>query len=202
MRRKDKQVADVSVLHDLMNSVDTAYLAVMQADGYPRAIPLNFAWLDDTVYFHGARGGEKYELLQKSPPVSMCIAQELSVIPPEMLGNQACEATQFYRSAMIYGHAALVDDEKEKIRSLRALLIKHGAEEQSLRHYGTDTESRSKTAATAVFKLPMERWVLKENLGAQLEHEMRMKVMKTLEQGDPADKLTARYMAEAMELNR
>jgi nitroimidazol reductase NimA-like FMN-containing flavoprotein (pyridoxamine 5'-phosphate oxidase superfamily) len=195
MRRSDKEVKDQSVLYDLLDEVLVGYLAIIQSDGTPRAIPLNFVHIDGNLYFHGARGGEKYEVLRNNPKISFCVVQELSYIPSHFIGQGPCEASHFYRSAMIYGSGVIIDDSETERDVLTALLEKYqpGRVENKFDFSVPTHEIGVKT--TAVFRLTMDSWKVKENIGAYLSTSARDRVIKNLEaSNDPVARLTATLM--------
>ncbi len=72
MRRKDREVTDLTKITDILNRCNTIRLGIHGTD-YPYVVPLSFGLeiIDNTpiVYFHCAQEGLKIELLEKSPNV-------------------------------------------------------------------------------------------------------------------------------------
>lgn len=181
MRRSDKESLDKAVFTELMEKEKVGHLAIIQPDGVPRSIPLNFVYLGGALYFHGARSGEKFEAISREPSVSFSVSQVLSYIPSHFLGSDPCEATHYYRSALVYGEASVVAEHVEKRRALTALMEKYqpGIEGND---FSRSSEKKDRNVErTAVFKLNAERIVLKVNLGADLPETGRRELCQKLE---------------------
>jgi nitroimidazol reductase NimA-like FMN-containing flavoprotein (pyridoxamine 5'-phosphate oxidase superfamily) len=64
MRRQELACDDPALFREAADRCEVGYLGLVTADGTPRVVPLNFAALDTTIYFHGALAGEKHDLLR------------------------------------------------------------------------------------------------------------------------------------------
>ena len=68
MRRKDREVTDLSEIIEIMKNCDVCRLA-LNDDGFPYILPLNFGMAVNedkiTLYFHSALEGYKVGLIQK-----------------------------------------------------------------------------------------------------------------------------------------
>lgn len=87
-------------------------------DNTAYGLPLSLA-SDDNVnwYFHSALEGEKLDALKNNPNV--CLSAVTRCIPT--VGPKDGSFTMQYRSAIAFGKAEIVDDEKEKIHALRLI---------------------------------------------------------------------------------
>ena len=61
MRKKKKEIHNRAVIDKLLNTCPVGRLGTIGKDGYPRIKPLNFVYLDGTIYFHSAKEGEKID---------------------------------------------------------------------------------------------------------------------------------------------
>ena len=87
-------------------------------DGTAYGLPLSLASTDDnTWYFHCAPEGDKLEAIASHPEV--CLSAVTKCAPT--VGPKDGSFTLQYRSAVAFGRAAIVTDEKEKIEALRAI---------------------------------------------------------------------------------
>ncbi|WP_337588354.1 pyridoxamine 5'-phosphate oxidase family protein [Paenibacillus gorillae] len=98
MRRKELAVDNQEDIEQFLAEMSFGVLATVSADGFPAATPLNFVFTNGSIYFHGARAGEKIANLSKRPNVTFCVAKEYAIIPsyytdPEL----ACPATAFFQ---------------------------------------------------------------------------------------------------------
>jgi uncharacterized protein len=100
-------------------------IAMVDPEGKPYVIPMNFGYADDHVYFHGSATGKKVDVLKNQADV--CIAfstdHELRYVDEEV----ACSWSMRYRSVLVYGKAQIVEDPDEKINILN-IIMSHYAE--------------------------------------------------------------------------
>ena len=113
MRRKDRELKEEEAYAVLREGGD-GVLATLGEDGYPYAVPMNHALADGALYLHSALSGHKLENLAHCDLVSYCVVTAREVVPAELSTN--------YRSAVVFGRAALVTEPGEKRRGLMALL--------------------------------------------------------------------------------
>ncbi|MCG8615654.1 MAG: pyridoxamine 5'-phosphate oxidase family protein [Desulfobacterales bacterium] len=111
MRRKDKAMSDEAAV-EILKSGDTGILATAGEDGFPYAVPLNYAYHDNAIYFHCALDGHKIDNMRFNPKVSFCVTGDTSLVPEEF-------STRF-KSVVIFGTAeeALDEDKREGLRIL------------------------------------------------------------------------------------
>ena len=74
MRRNDREITDSQEILSIVNECKVIRLAMLDEQGLPYIIPLNFGYrfADGvfTFYCHSAREGRKLELLRRDPRVS------------------------------------------------------------------------------------------------------------------------------------
>lgn len=130
MRRKEFEKYEEKEYLDLMQEEQVGQLGVIDKNGYPRIIPVNFVLYNGNIYFHGALEGEKYELLKENPKVTFSVYQPFSYIPSYFISNIACQATIFFKSVHIRGTGSLVEDYNDKIKVVIKLMEKHQPEKK------------------------------------------------------------------------
>ena len=129
MRRSECESRDPELFAELAADVEVGQLGILTADGTPRVIPLNFAAVGETVYFHGALVGEKYEQVLADARCSFSIVKPYSLVPSYWTApRHACPATHFFKSLEIRGRCDLVDDLDEKAGALQAIMEKYQPE--------------------------------------------------------------------------
>ena len=74
----------------------------MISDGEPYVVPLNFVYMDNTVYFHCSSRGRKHEVLANRCRV--CLEFDL------MHGISSEKADTFYTSVIAWGNAEIIRD--------------------------------------------------------------------------------------------
>ncbi len=144
MRRKEKQLSSNDTVKIIMNA-EFGNLATLGQDGYPYAVPLNYAYENGAIYVHSAKAGNKLENILQHNKVCFSIVG-YSKLLPEKFDTE-------YDSAVIYGRAVEVTDEAEKKQALALLIEKYsgGYLEQGMAYI----EKSNK--ATAVIKIEIEK---------------------------------------------
>jgi nitroimidazol reductase NimA-like FMN-containing flavoprotein (pyridoxamine 5'-phosphate oxidase superfamily) len=85
-------------------------------DGQPFVIPTSFARIGDELYIHGSAASRMLRTLSGSVPV--CVA--VTLVDGLVLARSAFHHSINYRSVVILGQAALVEDLGQKRRALEA----------------------------------------------------------------------------------
>jgi len=109
MRRKNQLLPESETIR-IFETCPTGILAVHGDDGYPYAVPLNFAYKDGRIYFHCAREGHKLDGLRQDSRISFCVVEEDRIVP-RLLATD-------YRSAIAFGRAKVLTDDGEIRRAL------------------------------------------------------------------------------------
>jgi nitroimidazol reductase NimA-like FMN-containing flavoprotein (pyridoxamine 5'-phosphate oxidase superfamily) len=95
-------------------------VSMVDPEGKPYVIPMNFGYADDHVYFHGSAKGKKIDVLKNQSDVciSFTTDHELRYVTEEV----ACSWSMRYRSVLVYGKAVFVVDPEEKINILNIFM--------------------------------------------------------------------------------
>lgn len=116
MRRKDRQMPE-AFAWEVVDKCEYAFLAMTAEDGSPYGLPVTIVRSGREIYFHSALEGRKVECLRRSPRVCLSCVGDTRVPPGKF--------TTLFESAVIFGTAAEVTGEDEKIRALRLLCQRH-----------------------------------------------------------------------------
>ena len=128
MRRKDREITDLSEIFGILNRCDTVRIA-MQG---PYVVPVSFgAELVDgkvAVYFHCAREGLKIDLLKANPKV--CVEGDIFIrTEPTDHG-----ITTRYESVIGFGTCRFLEEKAEIIHALKVLTEHYGYDDYDLAH--------------------------------------------------------------------
>jgi len=130
MRRKDREVADMADIIEIMARCDVCRLA-FAVENIPYIVPMNFGmdYQDDrlTLFFHSAKSGKKLDMLAANP--SVCF--EMDGQHHLVTGEKACDYSMTYESIIGYGKLSVCDEKEEKIHGLRQLMINYGRKENN-----------------------------------------------------------------------
>ena len=73
MIRYDREVKELELICAMLDLMNTVHLGMIDEDGYPYVVPLNFGYeIKDNklcIYTHFSKRGHKLELLRKNPKV-------------------------------------------------------------------------------------------------------------------------------------
>lgn len=156
MRRAKKEIQDKGVVDNFLHTCPVGRLGTIGKDGYPRIKPINFFYNNGKIYFHSAREGEKIDDIVRDSRVAFEIDEPLGYVKSV---NNPCSAKYLYRSIIIKGRAAIVDDNGERLLALRSLMEKYQPEGG----YGDFLPEKLKI--TAVIRIDIEEITAKEDVG-------------------------------------
>ena len=155
MRRKDREVTDPIKIADIISRCTCLRIGFCD-DGEVYIVPLNFGYevKDETYtfYFHGAKAGRKFDLIQKNPYVGfeMDTNYELSA------SDIACGCSAYFQSIIGNGTMHIVSDDEEKELGL-SRIMEHNT---GKREWAFDEK---RVNAVAVFKLEVTKMSCKEH---------------------------------------
>lgn len=144
MRRKDREISDRSEIDEILDRAETLVLSLWDGEE-PYAVPVNFVRVGTDLYFHCAREGRKLDIIAERPRICFTAVAEARV----ETGAEPCDCTTYYRSAVGWGSAAVLEDPAEKAAALAALNRKHGAPDGPF--------PPQMLAATAVVRIAVDR---------------------------------------------
>ena len=110
MRRKDSELSLESTC-EILESNNYAVVSLIDAEGMPYGVALDYIYKEDCLYFHGAKEGRKADAMKKNPRACAVILGETKVIP-NRFGRE-------YVSAVAEGPITLIDDPEQKRKVMR-----------------------------------------------------------------------------------
>jgi nitroimidazol reductase NimA-like FMN-containing flavoprotein (pyridoxamine 5'-phosphate oxidase superfamily)/ribosomal protein S18 acetylase RimI-like enzyme len=181
----------------LLARAEVVHLATTTPDGEPVLRALDAAVLDDGVYFHGARAGEKARCLGRPAVVS---AEEVVVHLPSWMihPTHACPASTLYRSVQVHGTLREVTEPAEKARALEALMHRWQPEGRYDPIDPADPHYAGELRGVLVFAVPYERVDGKDKLGQNRTPEELQAILAGLwQRGLPGDAAALEVVREA-----
>lgn len=115
MRKKNREI-NMEGAWRCFDEAPYATLGLATPKGDPYLVALSMARIQETIYFHCAMAGQKWEMLQENSNV--CI----SAISRAIVKEEAFSVG--YESCTIQGVASIVEDPKEKLEALYAICEK------------------------------------------------------------------------------
>lgn len=115
IRRKEKRMSREECM-DVLNKAEYGVLSTISEDDTPYGVPMNFACVDDAVYFHCATAGHRLENLAYNDNACFNVVDSV-VLMADQFNTQ-------YRSVTIFGKVEKVESADEKRKGLTALVEK------------------------------------------------------------------------------
>lgn len=120
MRRRNCALS-TETAEKILRDGDFGVLALSGDDGYPYAVPINYAFADGKIYFHSAKTGHKLDAMRNNDKASFCVVARHDVIAEEF--------TTYFVSAIAFGRIKIIEDNDvtEKRHALELLADKYSA---------------------------------------------------------------------------
>ncbi len=118
MRRVDRKLED-SLTMELLQRGGFGVLSVIDPQGRPYGVPLNYVVMNGDIYMHAAVEGKKLQCIAGNPSVCFTVVGAVEVLPAQFSTR--------YESVIIFGEAAVVGDEQEKRSVLLEFVRKFSA---------------------------------------------------------------------------
>lgn len=115
--RRIRQQLSTEETEKILKNATAGVLGVCGDDGYPYTVPISYVYAAGKIYFHSALKGHKIDAIRRNPKVSFCVIDTDNIKPQEF--------TTYFRSAIAFGHARIIDDEAEKLYTLRLLASRY-----------------------------------------------------------------------------
>lgn len=117
MRRKLQHIPHDECL-EMLRDGQYGTLGVHGAHGYPYAVPMNYALLDNgeempLICMHSAREGHKIDAIVNDPKVCFTVVGQSLVVPDRV--------TDHFQSVIAFGRAWVEDDPQIRLDALHAL---------------------------------------------------------------------------------
>jgi len=195
MRKKAFKVTDKRLISAMLDESGFGVLAL--GGEHPYAVPVNFVYLNGTVYFHSSPKGKKMRMLRDNPAVSFSVVKDETIVPSFFSSTDgfACPASAFFKSVTIDGTAAIVESRDEIAQAFTAMM-------QKLQPEGGYTsfdahEYDKHFTALAMVRIDVKSLSAKFKFGQNLSQERFDMVIEHLEQrGRKIDLLTAATMRQ------
>ena len=154
-----------------LNEEDTGRISSIDEHGFPQIIPMNFVFLNDSVYMHSHIRGEKIENIKRNSKVGFEVDRNLEFLPSYFSDPEdASLADTLYISVVIKGEALLVENNEEKVLALNGLMKKYQPEGR----YKPMDKDMDVLDATAVIKIIPKEMNGKYKIGQNMNKEEKI----------------------------
>ena len=123
IRRKDREITDKKMIEEFLNTQKIIRIGFYdKSNDEVYIVPVNYGYAIENenyiFYFHGGKGGRKYELSKESPNVGFEIDGQYELVE----GKKACDFSAKYQSIIGNGKIKILEDLEEKKKGLNAIM--------------------------------------------------------------------------------
>lgn len=179
-------------IQDFLDSEHVGRISSIDENGFPQIIPMNFVFLNNSVYVHSHTKGEKLDNIKRNENVGFEVDKELEFLPSYFEDpNDASLADTLYISVVIKGTGVIVEDRQEKTLALNGLMKKYQPEGG----YDPIKPEMQVLDEVAIIRVIPKSIRGKYKIGQNLQKQERIDLAKKiLERNTPSAKETLKIM--------
>ena len=149
VRRQDR-LLDEARAREILASAEYGILSMIDLDGKPYGVPVNFVWDgDDAIYIHCAPEGKKIDILECYDHVSFCVVGNVNLLPGQF--------TTEYESIILDCEVTIPTYDEERLHALELIIKKF-----SPQHFDTGMRYAHKSLPrTCIVRLDILSWSAK-----------------------------------------
>jgi uncharacterized protein len=126
---KNRPLTNPAEIDDIIKKCLFCHVAMVDPDGLPYVLPLNFGHDDGVIYLHSSQHGKKIGILKNNNNV--CIAFNTDQVLRFQSEEVACSYSMKYRSVLAYGKVEFIEDPDEKVKALNVIMKQYSPKEFS-----------------------------------------------------------------------
>src|SRR5271165_2792670 len=160
VREPQRAVYDRDAINQILDEAFLCHVGFV-ADGQPYVIPTSYGRDGDVLYIHGSAASRMLRNLDQGVPVCVTV----TLVDGLVLARSVFNHSMNYRSVVILGKAALVEDPEEKLAALRTLSehILPGRWDEARQ------PNERELKATSVLRVPIEEFSAKVRTGPPVD---------------------------------
>ncbi|UTB32155.1 MAG: pyridoxamine 5'-phosphate oxidase family protein [Methanobacterium sp. ERen5] len=143
MRRSEKEIKDIKIIHNILNEADVCRIGFSKANK-PYIVPMNFGFDENHIYLHSSVEGKKMEILKENKNICFEVDVKSEIVKSE----KPCNWGMHYMSVIGSGTAELIEKPEEKIRVLDIIMRKY--DDEGLNSHDYSESSLKRTAVIQV----------------------------------------------------
>ena len=113
-------ITDKNEIENIINQCDICFVGIVEADGTPYVIPMNFGYTNGEIILHSAAEGKHLSLLALNNRVcvTFCSERKLVYQHPDV----ACSYSMLSKSVLCKGSVSFIDDLTQKEETMNILM--------------------------------------------------------------------------------
>ena len=193
---KKLEIKSKEKIIEFLGSQQTGRIASIDENGFPQIIPMNFVFINDTVYMHSHIRGEKLDNIRRNQKAGFEVDRSLEFLPSYFSDpTDASLADTLYISVVIKGNASIVSNKEEKTIALNGLMKKYQPEGG----YEPIKPNMDVLKGVEVIKIVPESLRGKYKIGQNMDMKSRVELAKQiLERNSPTARETLDIMGFKM----
>ncbi len=120
---KTKCIEDKNQIDEIIHSCKICYLGVIDSEGKPYVVPMNFAYAENYIYMHGADEGNLMDAMKKNPEVCVTFCTPADLVFQDE--HVACSYRMKGKSVVARGEIEFITDYNKKVDALNFLMQKY-----------------------------------------------------------------------------
>jgi len=186
------EIKSYEKIEEFLNDEHVGRISSIDVNGFPQIIPMNFVFLNDSIYMHSHVKGEKLDNISNNDKVGFESDRELEFLPSYFEDpHNAALADTLYISVVIKGIASFVSDRDEKTLALNGLMKKYQPEG----NYDPLESTMRVLDAVSVIKVTPKSLHGKYKIGQHMSSNDRMVLAKKiLQRNSPTAQTTLKIM--------
>jgi len=162
-RRRERGRYDRAAIDAILDEALLAHVGIVDSEGQPLVLPVLHARRGDIVYIHGSAASRTMRTLGAGAPVCLTV----SLVDGLVLARSAMHHSANYRSVVLLGRAARVQDQAGKLAAFEAI-VEHVVPG---RWADVRPPSENELRATSVLAFPIEEGSAKIRSGPPVDDE-------------------------------
>ena len=120
---KSKVVEKQEGIDSIIRKCDVCNLAMIDQEGNPYVIPMNFGYKDQVIYLHSSGTGKKIDILKNNNKVCLSFSTDHQL--RWQSEKVACSYSMRYRSVLVFGKVEFVEDYDQKVDALNIIMANY-----------------------------------------------------------------------------
>lgn len=117
---RHRSIAEKKEILQVITACQFCQVAMVDPEGLPYLLPMNFGFSDDIIYLHSAQKGKKIDILKQRPDVCVNFTTDHQL--RYQSEQVACSWSMKYRSVLCYGKVHFLKDSDEKVHALNMIM--------------------------------------------------------------------------------
>lgn len=116
-------ITDKKEQEEVIQNCDSCAMSMVDANGKPYVVMMNFGYKDGILYLHGDPKGRKMDILRQNPDV--CITMSTGHSLYNQNENVACSYGMNYKSIVADGQIEFIEDYDQKVEALNLVMAQY-----------------------------------------------------------------------------